>query len=62
MPEKHFDVVNYYENGTRDQQDKHKLWSKLLDKMYDGNLIFGEHHGGGDCEAGLRRGERSRPR
>ena len=24
--------------------------------------IFGEHHGGGDCEAGLRRGERSRPR
>ena len=24
--------------------------------------IFGEHHGGGDCEADLRRGERSRPR
>ena len=24
--------------------------------------IFGEHHGVGDCEAGLRRGERSRPR
>ena len=20
-------------------------------------IIFGEHHGGGDCEAGLRRGE-----
>ena len=24
--------------------------------------IFGEHHGWGDCEAGLCRGERSRPR
>ena len=30
--------------------------------FYTFKCIFDEHHGGGDCEAGLCRGERSRPR
>ena len=37
MPEEHFDVMSYYENGTKDQKNKFKLWSKLLDQMYDTN-------------------------
>ena len=35
MPEEHFDIISYYKNGTRDQKDKHKLWIKLLNDMYD---------------------------
>ena len=38
MPEEHFDVMSYYENGTQDQQDKHERWVKLLDDMYDKKL------------------------
>jgi len=38
MPEEHFNVMDYYKNGTQDQRKKHKLWSALLDDMYDDNL------------------------
>ena len=37
MPEKHYNVVEYYKNGTAHQKKKYKEWIDMLEEVYDEN-------------------------
>ena len=35
MPEKYFNIIEYYENGWDEQKAQAKDWLKKLNKIYD---------------------------
>ena len=38
MPEKHFNIIEYYQSGDRSMKKKAKDWLKLLNDAYDKNF------------------------